>query len=159
MYHNPYGSPFSLQITFIIISPTFMCAGLYLTLKHIIRTIAPRLSRLRPQLITWSFISADILSLLLQAGGGAIEATAQSSGDSHRLKVGNDMMMVGIAFQVVTLTLFFLLGADFFRRVMYTCKDMVSPGAHAIVSDHKFRYFVCGILIAFTGIYIRCIYR
>lgn len=159
MHHNPYGASLAIQISLLIIAPTFFSAGLYLTLKHIILAVEPRLSLLRPQMYTWIFISADIVSLLLQASGGGIESTASSSGDPDRLTIGNDMMMAGIIFQVVTLTIFFLLAAHFFWRVFsHGGKQNSSPDV-SILSDRKFLFFISAMTVTFTTIYVRCVYR
>ena len=159
MHHNPFGVPFDIQISLIIVAPSFLSAALYLTLKHIVLLVDPKKSRLKPQLYTWIFVTSDIVSFLLQVGGGAIASTASSSGDQNRSTIGNDVMMAGIIWQVITLSIFFLLAADFFHRAGYAQKETLSPQRPDVPGGRNFRLFMYGMVAAFFAIYIRCVYR
>ena len=67
-----------IQICCLIISPAFVAAGIYLTLKHIVLTFGTAWSRLRPVLYTYIFIGCDLLSLGLQGAGKMMRASAYS---------------------------------------------------------------------------------
>lgn len=159
MHHNPFGVPFDIQVSLIIVAPSFLSAALYLTLKHVVMLVDPKKSRLKPHLYTWIFVSADILSFLLQVGGGAIASSASSSGDPNRSTIGNDIMMAGIIWQVITLSIFFLLAADFFRRAVFAQKETSSPQRSDVSDGRNFQLFIYGMVAAFFAIYIRCVYR
>ena len=56
------------------------------------------------------FISSDFLSLVLQAGGGAIAVIANNFSFEY---VGIHLMLAGLALQVLSLVVVLTLGADF----------------------------------------------
>lgn len=94
LYNNPYdGNGFQIQICCLIISPAFVSAGIYLTLKHIVITFGDGWSRLRPAWYTYIFIAGDLFSLVLQGAGGGIAATADNG--STLQDVGTNLMVSG----------------------------------------------------------------
>lgn len=100
MNSNPWDDVgYKIQIVCLILAPSFLAAGIYLTLKHIIMHLGPEYSRLRPKYYTWIFISCDALSIVIQAVGGGIAASSDGSGAD----TGGDIMVVGIAIQVATM--------------------------------------------------------
>ena len=134
---------------------SFLAAGVYLTLKHLVITIGPQFSLLKPKYYTWIFISSDIISLLLQVAGGALTATAT---DANTQRTGSHIMLSGIVFQVLTLLVFAILASAYFRRV-FSSSDQLSAAAAAMLRDSRFRFFVVADLIAYCAILSRCIYR
>jgi len=74
----------------------------------------PHNSRLTPKQYTLSFIAADFIALILQAVGGALADTA-STLDSA--KTGENVMVAGLAFQVMSLTVFIGLVGEFLWNV------------------------------------------
>jgi len=76
LYNNPFDSAgFQIQICCLIISPAFVSAGIYLTLKHAVISFGESWSRFRPAMYTYIFIAGDLVSLVLQGVGGGIAAT------------------------------------------------------------------------------------
>lgn len=59
MLHNNVWSDkgFQMQIICLIIAPSFLAAGIYLTLKHIVIALGEEMSRLKPKLYTWVSLS------------------------------------------------------------------------------------------------------
>lgn len=157
MNDNPYhGSAFEIQITCLIISPAFIAAGIYLTLKHIVLTFGTEWSRLRPSMYTWIFISCDILSLVLQGAGGGLAAAADPG--SSLQDVGTDMMIAGVIFQVVVLVIFGAAVVDYFIRTNRR-RGQLSSDALSLAASTRFRLFIGAIVVAYLGILIRCAYR
>lgn len=72
-------------------------------------------SRFKPSTITIGFISADFLSLVLQAVGGALADTATSNQMEQQ---GVNIMIAGLAFQVFSLVVFFAISVEFAVRVV-----------------------------------------
>ncbi|OGM43818.1 putative RTA1 domain protein [Aspergillus bombycis] len=157
MNKNPWdGGAFKLQIVAIILGPTFIAAGIYLTLKHIILSLGPEHSRLKPKLFTWIFIGCDIGSLILQAAGGGVAAAAGSE-QRDLLNAGNDIIITGIAFQVATMSVCGVLALDFFIRYLRR-----SSGEKALDSGNgrsHIRLVVIADIFAYFTVLIRCIYR
>lgn len=150
LHNNAWDSNgFQVQICCLIIAPAFVTAGIYLTLKHIVLEVGPEFSRIKPRMYTWIFIPCDIFSLVLQAIGGALAATAKY-GDSMQ-KTGNDLMMAGIVWQVITLLVFGLL------VVVYaiSARSSMSP----VKRSGKFKLFAASLFFAYLTIFVRCVYR
>jgi hypothetical protein len=83
----------------VIFAPSFLAAGIYLTLKHVVIQFGESWSRLKPNWYTYIFVTCDISSLAMQSAGGALAATAdpgEKIGD-----VGTNLMIGGIIWQVV----------------------------------------------------------
>jgi hypothetical protein len=74
----------------------------------------PHNSRLSPKAYTVTFICSDVIALILQSAGGALADTAANLASAT---TGTNVMVAGLSFQVVSLTVFCLLCAEFFWRV------------------------------------------
>lgn len=101
MADNP---AYETQIIVIILAPSFLAAGINLTLKHLVLAFDTSLSRLRPRQYTWIFIPIDFSCICLQAVGGGLAASA--GGDTENmslLNAGNNIIVTGIVLQVVNL--------------------------------------------------------
>lgn len=157
LYNNPFDNlGFQIQICCLIISPAFIAAGIYLSLKHIVISFGQEWSRLRPAWYTYIFIAGDILSLVLQGAGGGIAATADNG--SSLLDVGTNMMIAGVVFQVVILAIFAYFLAEYTLRT-YRRRDQLSSESIALLHKTSFRCFMFAIIVAYLGIFIRCVYR
>lgn len=163
MHWNPWSeAAFKLQIVCLVLAPTFIAAGVYLTLKHIVLALGPKHSRLKPRLFTWIFISCDIGSLILQAAGGGVAAAAGKF-NQDLLKMGDDIIISGIAFQVATMSVCGLLGLDFFVKLarqgdgLAGEKDLESTGS--VITPRRMQLIVAAGIFAYLTVLIRCIYR
>lgn len=174
MNNNPWSQVgFNMQICCLILSPVslpiplvvmdlpnacpkaFLSAGIYLTLKHIVLTIGEEYSRLQAIWYTWIFILCDLFSLILQGAGGGIAATAN---DDKMQKVGNNLMMTGIVFQVFTFLVFGIL-SGLYARSAYANRNSFSQSTVALLSSTKFKLFVGSLILAWITIFTRCVYR
>ena len=144
-----------IQIVCLIMGPAWVTAGIYLTLKHLVKAFGREYSYLRPKYYTWIFIGCDVFSLTLQAAGGGLASGA--SGNSSQLTLGNNFAISGIIFQVVTLVIFAGLASLYFvrRHLHPDASKAVEPQLQTI----KFRLFCAAIVVAFFAILTRCIYR
>lgn len=150
MNDNPWSSDgFKVQIVCLVLAPSFLAAGFYLTLKHLVLHIGPEYSRLKPKLYTWIFITADAISIVTQAVGGGIAAAETR----ELVDVGNGIIIAGIAIQVATQAICLLLAVDFAIRV----SRRGGPGLKTW--SKKFQFYVASSAFAFIFIFIRCVYR
>jgi hypothetical protein len=78
---------------------------------HRISTLSPTLSRFPPLLFYWIFLPCDIISLILQAAGGAISTSTSGQG-----QIGVDLAIAGMAFQVFTILVFCGFLGDYLVR-------------------------------------------
>lgn len=155
---NPYADKggFEMQLCCLIISPAFISAGVYLVLKHVVMEFGEEWSRLKPKWYTWIFITADVISLVLQAIGGGTAATADPG--SKALDTGTDLMIAGIVWQVVSLLAFGYFLCEYAFRT-WGRRNELSPHGTTIFRSTKFRLFICGVILAYLTIFVRCVYR
>ncbi|KAK5113242.1 hypothetical protein LTR62_003578 [Meristemomyces frigidus] len=159
MNRNPWSQTgFKTQICCLVLAPSFLAAGIYLTLKHLVIFFGAEKSRLRPGLYTAIFISCDLLSILIQAGGGGIAASDQS----NLVKIGDNLIVTGISVQVATMFVCLCLAADFGWQVLKHHKLRL-PGREEVEEGERlpgsFRYYAICSGVAFVLIFIRCVYR
>lgn len=67
-------------------------------------------------------------------------------------------MMAGIVFQVVTLLVFGIL-AGTYARSAYQSRSQFSQSAVALLYGSRFKFFIMSIIVAYTAIFTRCVYR
>lgn len=113
-------------------------------------------SWLRPSTYTIVFIGFDFVSLLLQAAGGGIAASADTV---HMDDIGKNIMVAGVSWQVVSLLLFTALCLDFARRVRKASALEMHPSFTSFRSSKKFKFFLYGLATATLTIFIRSVFR
>lgn len=147
----PYNdNAFIAQEVTLIIAPVFFSAALYILLGRLIIHLGPTSSTISAKWYTIIFVTCDVVSLVVQAVGGAKASLADTVAEQDQ---GTHIMVAGIAFQLFTMTIFGVLGADFLRRVgsrRMGLRGMVTKGM---------RWVLGAMLVSFTMIYIRGIYR
>lgn len=160
LHENPWNKDaFQMQICTIILGPTFICAGIYLTLKHVSTNLNPSLSRVRPRLYPLIFLPADLTCLIIQAIGGGLAAAAGQT-NKKLLDGGNQAIIAGIVLQVVVLMLFGITGADYWIRVRKWAHGAdTSAGDVSLYHAKRFRSFIYAVTVAYACVMIRCIYR
>ena len=116
---------------------------------HSVIYLGPEYSRFSPKFYYWVLIPCDILSLILQAVGGALSST--SSGGS---KTAVDVSIAGLSFQVFTLVVFISLALEFgirYSRAQRTDSKTPLPAS--------FKTFAGFLSLAIILILIWCAYR
>ncbi|KAK0362572.1 hypothetical protein LTR02_014696 [Friedmanniomyces endolithicus] len=156
LWQDPFSDTgFKMSVVLLTFAPAFYAAGIYYTLKHICLTFGADFSRLRPALYTQIFITCDVLSIALQAAGGAI---ASISATDSLLKVGDNVMITGLATQVFTLVIFGILAADY-GFAIYRNRAHLNPLTAELRQSRQFKLFLGALWVAYFGILIRCSYR
>ncbi|KAK4653536.1 hypothetical protein QC762_507820 [Podospora pseudocomata] len=149
---------FKMQIVAIVLGPTLVCVGLYLTLRHIVISLNPEMSRIAPRLYPIFFVPADVSCLVIQAIGGGVAAAAGRD-NYDILKHGNRIIMAGIVLQVLVLGAFGGLAGDYLVRVRKGFKQNPGMEGSALWKDGKFRGFLWAMGGAYAALLIRCVYR
>jgi len=111
--------------------------------------LGPAHARFPPKFYYWFFIICDILSLILQACGGALSSL--SSGSS---KIAVDASIAGLSFQVFTLCIFIALAIEYAVRYSKAPREMKKQK-----TSQRFKIFVGFLSLAILLILIRCSYR
>ncbi|CEL10112.1 Putative Parasitic phase-specific protein psp-1 (Fragment) [Aspergillus calidoustus] len=147
LYNNPFDfSGFLLQIVCITVAPVFFCAAIYVLLSQTITHINPHISRFKPKLLYWIFIPCDIVSLVLQAVGGALSCIASTE---DGVQLGVDISLAGLVFQVFTLTTFTVTFLDYLN----SCRR------HRMQLDRRMKVFLYLLFLSIFLILLRCVYR
>ncbi|KAM0351938.1 hypothetical protein ACHAPU_002454 [Fusarium lateritium] len=149
IHDNPFDfNGFLMQIICITIAPVFFSAAIYVLLSQVINFVDPSISRFPPKYFYWIFIPSDIVSLILQAVGGALSCVAST----HKaVKTGEDISLAGLIFQVVTLICFCALFID------YVITASKSPSRHRL--NKAMIIFLVFLFLSTVFILIRCAYR
>lgn len=145
-----------------MIAPAFYAAGVYFCLSRIVMVFGQANSRIPALWYPRIFIPCDVVSLLLQAGGGGWASIATHTG--HSAEGGNHIMQAGLAFQVLTLFIFILLASDFTIRTMKRYKQLGATDAfdrrhEALRKSKRFRWFLAALTFATLCIFTRSVYR
>ncbi|KAL4953824.1 RTA1 like protein-domain-containing protein [Aspergillus filifer] len=147
----PYnGQAFLMQITTLIIAPTFYTAGVYVLLGRFIQILGRDSSILSPRVYLFIFVTCDIVSLVVQAVGGAMASIAANQEDGNT-DPGTNIMVAGIIFQMASITIFVLCAADFVRRTLR--RRLLQHLMGSVVP------LLAAMIFSVICIYIRSIYR
>ncbi|KAK3067295.1 hypothetical protein LTR53_015919 [Teratosphaeriaceae sp. CCFEE 6253] len=153
LYHDPwdFNTGFLMQIICITIAPVFMTAAIYVTLYKSVRALSPASAAFKPSLYYQIFIPCDVVSLALQAAGGALSTNSFGSNDT-----GVNIGLAGLSFQVVTLVIFILLAGQYALRYRRDAKK-----ADVVVQrlNGRWKLFLSMLSLATLLIFIRCAYR
>lgn len=151
--------PFLLYLVPITIGPAFITAAIYLCLARIVPVYGHAYSYFKPRTYTILFVLNDFISLLLQAAGGAIASIAD--GGSGLQDTGINIMIAGLAYQVVSLGIFMAAMAYFAFKVSRANSrgSAFSTQFARVRSLPKFKFFLIALPIATTLIFVRCVYR
>lgn len=114
------------------IGPVFLTAAIYLCLSRIIVVYGSHLARLAPGTIAISFMLSDFISLLLQAGGGAVVEIAN---DVQVERIGIHSTIAGLSLQVASLALLLVGCVDFSRR----CRRGKGEGLSRVETHQRIR--------------------
>jgi hypothetical protein len=175
MHKNPWSDVgFEMQICCLVLAPSFLAAGIYLTLKHMVIYCGPEYSRLKAKWYPWIFIGSDLGSIIVQAIGGGVAASAKNNAAKSLLTAGDALIITGIALQSVTMAVCGSMVLDFFLRrrkarneekaevegtTDMSLEATTLPNDVNTRSPLRFRIFCWAIGFAFSTILIRCIYR
>ncbi|WWC88234.1 uncharacterized protein L201_003140 [Kwoniella dendrophila CBS 6074] len=102
-----------MQICCLVIAPTFFSAANYILLGKLIANAGPEYTSLHSQSFSTLFIIADIVCLVVQAAGGGIAGTANTSSGSD---TGAYIMTAGVVLQLVVTVIYIALFVEWMWR-------------------------------------------
>lgn len=177
---------FLLQINALTIAPAFIMGGIYYQLAQMIFVYGKQYALFKPMMYSYFFIGCDILSIVLQAIGGALASIAD---DNQSTWEGTYVMIAGLASQVVSMSIFLSLLIHFLMKIYsnhsqreYTstaslfCSNLFNTKTarayrltklepfynqrfNSLRSRELFIYLPLAMLCGTICRYIRCIYR
>lgn len=104
------------------------------------------------------FVTADLVSLSVQGVGGALAAIA--AGNHKDPEKGGRIMLGGIVFQMIAITIYMALAIEFVYRFWNNKpfegrEDVTSAGRHTL--DRKMKLILVGATLSSLMIYVRCV--
>jgi hypothetical protein len=112
--HNATDSlgPYIMQSIFTLVAPALFAASIYMTLGRIMRHVkGEHHSVIRIKWLTRSFVIGDVLSFLVQGNSAALMFKAST------VKMGENLVLLGLFIQLISFGLFFLTAIIFERRM------------------------------------------
>jgi hypothetical protein len=138
---------FLAQTVTLIIAPAFFSAALYVVFGQIINIVGRQYSILGTKWYIVIFVTADLISLIVQAvGGGQAAVATETNSDSSN---GTHIMVAGICWQMLSMSVYVLLVIIYIFRI--------TKAKVALIQNMKI--FFSGMTIVTLMIFIRCIYR
>ncbi|KAG7191650.1 uncharacterized protein KQ657_002919 [Scheffersomyces spartinae] len=108
---------FLMQIIGLTMAPALVMAGMYFLCAQAVVIHGRGYSILKPLWYSYFFITTDVLSIFVQAGGGA--ATSIAYNNNKSTKPGTNMILGGICFQLLAMTFFVAFWFDFLLRLYF----------------------------------------
>ncbi|KAJ5345883.1 hypothetical protein N7452_003887 [Penicillium brevicompactum] len=143
--------PYALQSLFILLGPSLFAASIYMILGRIIRLVeGDSNSLIRASRLTKIFVCGDVVSFLVQSGGGGIMSSAKSASS---LKMGEDVIVVGLIIQIIFFGFFIVVSLIFHKRM----RD--HPTSASLRSTVNWERYMCVLYGASVLIMVRCLYR
>ncbi|KAF7554636.1 hypothetical protein G7Z17_g2789 [Cylindrodendrum hubeiense] len=105
---------YSIQAILILVAPALYAASIYMILGRLIRALhAQHLSLVRVQWLSKVFVTGDIISFTMQAGGGGVQA----AGTLELYEMGEKLIIAGLWVQIVIFGLFIVTTVVFHYRL------------------------------------------
>ena len=106
------------------------------------------------------FVTADLVALSVQGVGGTLAAIA--AGNHKDPTKGGRIMLGGIVFQMLAITIYMVLAVEFVYRFWYDKPfkgryDFSAPGRSGL--DHNVKLMLVGSALSSLMIYVRCVVR
>lgn len=139
-----------MQSLLLLVAPALFAASIYIVLGRIILLVdGEQFSLIRQKWLTKIFVTGDVISFLVQAGGGGI----QSAGSLELLHAGEKIIVVGLFLQLTFFGFFILVAGLFHYRFMRS--NAQPAGAHQL----PWRRHMHVLYIASGLIMIRSVFR
>lgn len=104
-------TPYILSQVFIVMSPAFFAASIYMLVGRAMLYVGHGYSIIRPSWITPIFVSLDVVAICSQGGGSGIMFGGSSTLD--RIKLGRNILIVGLFIQLIAFVAFLFLTISF----------------------------------------------
>ncbi|KAL4953572.1 RTA1 like protein-domain-containing protein [Aspergillus filifer] len=141
--------PYVGQSVLILLGPALFAASIYMILGRIIRVLnAESLSPVRPTWLTKIFVTGDVISFLVQSGGGGMQASAK---DLDSADMGEKMILGGLFVQILFFGIFIIVSILFHRRMLRT--PMYHAGIDLPWSKYLKILYAISILIMIRSVF------
>lgn len=153
---DPYSiTYFVIEYFLIVCAPVLITAAFYACLYKMAQwgtrtaTRATKDIWMKPRWILWTFITADVVTTILQVAGAASIGKAES--DKKNPTIPNNILLAGLAVQTVSFAVFLVVYCCFIQRLV---KD---PAAGRKLAGT--RPFIIALTVASVLILLRIVFR
>ena len=146
---------FVIQYFMIVVAPVFISASIYVSINRLIAWASSvgyevdKRGWLRPKAILWGFVSADVVTSVMQIAGAALVGSSESNGKDPA--TGNNILLAGLALQTSSFSAFLILLV--ILRVSLA-KDLT---INSVVRTKDM--FILALLVASLLVYLRTVFR
>ncbi|KAI9457817.1 RTA1-like protein [Lactarius psammicola] len=145
-------TPFLMQVSTLIMAPTYLIASNFVILGKIIKWLGPQYCRMSQKWYAIVFIACDTVALVVQSVGGGI-----ASGTHPDL--GGHIALGGIVLQLVALLFFTFIAGEFLLRFTYDRPIRAHLSNTRGAVDRNIRLMIFGVSTMTILLLIRSIYR
>ncbi|KAF4179334.1 hypothetical protein CNMCM8694_008128 [Aspergillus lentulus] len=143
--------PYIGQSLLLLLAPALFAASVYMILGRIIRLLnAGSLSLVRPNWLTKVFVTGDIISFLMQCGGGGLLAGAKTQ---DKVNMGQHMIIGGLFVQILFFGFFMVVS------VTFHCCMLATPMHHIVSPVVQWNFYMKITYTVSVLILIRSAYR
>ncbi|EHK23072.1 uncharacterized protein TRIVIDRAFT_191638 [Trichoderma virens Gv29-8] len=141
---------FVIQAILILVAPALYAASIYMILTRLIRSInAQHLSIVPVRWLTRIFVAGDVVSFVMQAGGGGIQA----AGTLDLYNLGEKIIIVGLFVQIAFFGFFIV------TTVMFHYKSVATPTPAARAEVVRWKRHIYVLYTTSCLILVRSIFR
>lgn len=141
-----------MQSLLLLVAPALFAASIYIILGRIIlMTGGEKHSLIRLKWLTKIFVTGDVISFLVQGGGGGIQASGSASG----MKTGETLIIIGLFIQLAFFGFFVVVAALFHVRLArYGSEGVSGVELHALPwKKHLMALYVSSGLILVRSVF------
>ncbi|KAJ5160511.1 Protein RTM1 [Penicillium canariense] len=150
--------PYIVQTMLILVAPPLFAASIYMTLGRVIVVLDQHRKSIVPvRFLTKVFVVGDVISFLLQCGGGGYMA----AGTISALNIGANIVIGGLAVQLLFFGFFVVVSAIFHWRVKKSQTSFPSPTLHSNspIMSRSWESIMWALYAACLLILVRSIFR
>lgn len=141
-----------MQSLLLLVAPALFAASIYIILGRIILLVnGERHSLIRQKWLTKIFVTGDVISFIVQLGGGGIQA----AGSLDLLHAGEKIIIVGLFLQLAFFGFFIVVASLFhYRLIRQNLHSSPNISIHKIPwKRHMYALYIASGLIMFRSIF------
>jgi hypothetical protein len=139
--------PYAIQFLLILIAPALFAASIYMALSRLMRTLhAESYSIISARWMTIIFVFGDVLSFLVQIGGGSMAANPDANKQAAKW-----IILIGLLVQIIFFAIFLVTAVIFHRRMSHY--PQAAGGNVNWIASMTMLYTVSGLIM------VRSIFR
>ncbi|KAH8819486.1 RTA1 like protein-domain-containing protein [Xylogone sp. PMI_703] len=143
--------PYIIQSLLILLAPALFAASIYMILSRIILlTDGEKHSIIRSRWLTKVFVTGDVLSFLVQSGGGGMLAQAKKKSD---IDLGQNIITAGLVIQILFFGFFVVVSGIFHYRIA------LYPTTRSMSVEVPWQKYLLVLYAASVFIMIRSVFR